>query len=741
MTHHRSPVATILLLLLLSSLTVAAEQPPDEPGPRPKLVLVLSGGGARGVAHVGVLKVLEELHVVPDMVIGTSMGAIVGGLYAAGWTPEQIESLIQRIDWDAVFTDAVPRSEKSFRRKQDDRPVLIQGRLAFDGFKPVLPTGVIRGQRLEIILRILEALSPAASDFNRLPIPYRAVTADIITGEAVVLDSGSLATAMRASMSIPGVFPPVRYNGRDLVDGGITANLPVGLARRLGAEAIIAVDISTRLAEPGKELASFAAIVNHLNSLLTAGNVSRDRRLIRSGDLLITPELGDISFISFDRVAEAARIGEEAAREHAEELRRFSASDERWQEFSRRPRARSREQLQIDSIRIVNTSRVDGRVVRDALEIEPPAALDPEPFGYSLLDLYNTRYFGTIDFHLEEHDGMRELVVTTPSPDRGRGSLQFGVDFLDDLEGGSGYQLLARHQLLPANRRGGEWQSVLQIGTESVAGTEFYQPLDSAMRWFVVPRIEFRRSMLDLWLDGQPVVEYRLDTARASIAAGRVLGSWGELRASTFYTDVYGEPRIGDPLFPSDDERRGGVDVGFRVDTVDEVAFPRRGAEVEIGYTTSSSALGSEVDINRAWATAGHAWSFGSLTLTPYFEYGENLDHTLDLLDYFPLGGFGRLSGLGENELLGERLALARLAAYWRLFGLDLAGLKVRLYTGMSLEAGNVYTLDDPLTADSLLTGGSIWVGAMTPFGPARVAWGLAEGGRDRIYVLIGDRF
>jgi NTE family protein len=690
---------------------------------------------------VGVLEVLEELHVVPDMVVGTSMGAVVGGLYAAGWRPEQIYELVERVDWEGVFTDTVPRRDKSFRRKQDDRPVLIQGRLAFDGLKPVLPSGVIRGQKLEIMLHTLELLSAQATDFDQLPIPFRAVTADLATGGAVVLDNGSLATAIRASMSIPGAFPPVHLDGHDLVDGGVAANLPIGIARELGAEKIIAVDISSPLPPQGTEFGSFAAIINHLNSLLTVNNVNRDRALIGPSDLLIEPDLGDITFISFDRVEEAARIGEEASRAVSEDLRRYAASDERWQEFDSRPKARLHESLEIDHVRVVNSSRVHDRVVERSLKLRPPVVLDPAKLGFALLELYNSRYFGTLDFHLEETDVGNELVVTTPPPDHGRGSLQFGVGFLDDLEGGSGYQLTVRHQLLPANRRGGEWENVLQIGTVSLASSEFYQPLGSDMRWFLDAGIGFRRRSIDLYLDGNPVAEYRLDTAEAQLAAGHVLGNWGELRATAFFEDAYAEPRIGDPFFPSDDEQRGGFELSFLVDTVDEVAFPRHGTEVEARYKTSSSSLGSDFEIDKVWGSAAHALSFGELTVVPYVEYGENLAGTSDILDLFPLGGLYRLSGLGFNELLGQRLLLARVQTYWRLFGLDLAGLKVRLYAGASLEAGNAYREGQPLTSDSLLMGGSLWIGAMSPLGPARVAWGLTEGGRDRFYIAIGDRF
>jgi NTE family protein len=324
LTKHVVVVLGWCLCIALVAPPARASEPAPPEAERPKLALVLSGGGARGVAHVGVLKVLEELHVVPDMVVGTSMGAVVGGLYAAGWRPDQIEELVRTVDWEGVFTDAVPRRDKSFRRKQDDRPVLIQGRLAFDGLKPALPSGVIRGQKLEILLHTLELLSVQTTDFDDLPIPYRAVAADLTTGEAVALSSGSLATAIRASMSIPGAFPPVKMDNLNLVDGGVAANLPIGIARDLGADEIIAVDISSPLIAEGENFETFASIVRHLNGLLTAGNVARDLELLGPNDLLIRPDLGDITFISFDRVEEAETIGEQAARAVAAELEGYA---------------------------------------------------------------------------------------------------------------------------------------------------------------------------------------------------------------------------------------------------------------------------------------------------------------------------------------------------------------------------------------------------------------------------------
>jgi NTE family protein len=733
-------LALIVVVMLIAGAT-AAQEAPKPPQDHPKVVLVLSGGGARGFAHIGVLRVLEELHIAPDLIVSTSMGSIVGGMYASGWSPDEIEEVVKSVDWDGIFTDKVPRTDLSFRRKQDSRPVMIDGRLHFNGFKPTISSGVIQGQKLNLLLSALESMAVTSTDFDRLPIPFRAVAADIANGEAVVISSGNLAQAMRASMSVPGALPPVMLDGRELVDGGIAANLPVGIAKDLGAERIIAVDISSPLLSEDQELGSFIQIYQHLNSLLTASNRDRDVALLGPDDLLIRPDLGDISFISFDRAHDAAAIGEETARRDTDSLRRFAAGDQRWAEFSSRPRATPDEEMTIESVRIDNTSHVGDRLVRDALTLDVPEIFDTDTLIQSLLELYNTRYFGRIGFHIEEAEGGKELVVDTPPPSWGPGSLQFGVGFFDDFSGDDGYALTVRHQLLPVNRRGGEWETFFEIGTVGGIASEFYQPLDWKMRWFVAPSAEYLRGTQKIWFEGEAVAEYEFRTAEARLAAGRVLGKWGELRFGAFTSDVRGKPLIGNPEFESTSERRGGGTLSFRIDTEDSVVFPRSGADVNILYTVSSETLGAETEFERIWGSASYAQSFGEFTIVPFIEYGDNLKPAESFFDLFFIGGFGRLSGLGEKELFGERVMLARLLGYRRLLNLNIVGLKVLIYAGGSIEAGNAYFEDEPLTWDSLQYAWSLFIGADTFIGPAIIGYGHSEGGRDRVYFSIGHQF
>ncbi len=738
-------IATSLMVLLMISAAVAQEQSPEEG----KLVLVLSGGGARGFAHIGVLRVLEEQNIAPDLIVGTSMGAVVGGLYASGWSPDEIEELVETIDWEKIFTDRVARKYRSFRRKQDDYPVMIQGRLHFDGLKPVLPSGVIDGQRLDLVLRSVEAQSPTAADFDDLPIPYRAVASNLATGHAVVLASGNLATAMRASMSVPGALPPVTIDGQDLVDGGIAANLPVSIALELGATKIIAVDISSPLLdESDEQFSSFMDVYSQLNSLLTVGNRDRDVALLDADDLLIVPDLGDISFISFDKAEEAIAIGETAARAQIDKLGRYSATGQQWARFNQRPRSTPDAPLEVDRIRLENPSRVDDRLIRRALPIEPPEAVDREDLVLDLLGLYNLRYFDVIGFDFQEVEPeVKELIVTTPPPPYGRGSLQFGLGFTDDFDGDSSYHLQFRHQYLPANRRGGEWQTLVQLGTVGGARTSFYQPLDWGMHWFVEPSLTYERGVQDIWLLGYAFAEYQFRTFDARVAAGRVFGRWGELRVAAFTRNDRGSPRIGSPEFDSEDEQRAGGQAIFRIDTEDAVSFPQSGASVNLVYTKSSDALGSEDNFEQIWGSASYAWSFGKNTLVPAVEYADNLKPVDSFFSAYFLGGLFRLSGLGRNELFGEELLLARLLAYRRLFSFNLAGSGVRIYAGLSLEAGNVYFAGTSVTWDSMLKGGSIFVGGDTFIGPIIFAYGRTSGNiftggaSDRFYFAIGDRF
>src|SRR5437867_1525382 len=350
-------------LATLESAAPAAAAPgfAGPPGAaRPRIGLALSGGGARGLAHIGVLKVLEELRVPIDVIAGTSMGAVVGGLYASGMSPDEIEREMERVDWATLFDDRPPRPDLPYRRKQDESSAFIDFELGLRSGKILLPRGLIGGQKLRVLFKSLTTRAAFIDDFDRLPIPFRSVATDLADGSMVVLSGGDLADALRASMSLPGTLAPAEIDGRHLVDGGLVRNLPVDVARDAGADLVIAVDVSTPF-DPVESLKTLADVTRQVADMLTQDNITKQAV---SADVLIRPDLAAVSATNFAARAEALRRGEEATRAQADVLRRYSLPPGEFEARLREVRgAPAALPTRIGSVRIEGASRVDRRIV------------------------------------------------------------------------------------------------------------------------------------------------------------------------------------------------------------------------------------------------------------------------------------------------------------------------------------------------------------------------------------------
>jgi len=556
----------------------------------------------------------------------------------------------------------------------------------------------------------------------------------------VVLGSGSLSRALRASMAVPAMFPPVEVDGRRLMDGGAAANLPVGIAQSLGAEAVIAIDITSPLAED-KELQSLFAVLGQQSSFLTVGNRIEDEKRLRPGDVLIRPELGDLSFSDFARAPEAIAKGEAAARAAAGRLRQFALTDEAWARFQAAHVRLPREDLTVDRVAIENEAPVDDRVIRSRLRLNEGEPFDVDELSEDVLRLHGLAYFGTIQPDFAPEGEERVMTLSLPRRPYGRNAVQFGVNVQDDFHGNTSYAVAARHQFLAVNHRGGEWQNVAQLGNSPLLATEFYQPLDYAMRWFVVPGFSMERRNVGIWEDGDQVADYRLSGRTGRLAAGLVLGDWGEIRAGVFAVQARASLSIGDPSFPEATERDVGFEASFRVDTLDDTVFPNHGLRAELAYERALESLGSDAGAEQARVSVGYAFRSGKNIFVPSVEVSTTLDGLTTVRGIYTLGGFLRLSGLAQDELLGSDGGLARLVYYRQLWSVGLGALRTPLYAGFSLEAGNVYSEGESVTFDGLRHGGSIFVGADTALGPIYLAYGLADGGRHQIYLNIGARF
>jgi NTE family protein len=729
--------------LLLLAARGAFAQPAKEAGAtRPKLGLVLSGGGARGAAHVGVLKVLEELRIPVDLIAGASMGSIVGGLYATGMSPQEMEDALATMDWDGSFEDKVPRVERPFRRKFDEASFLTKLTFGIEKGHLAFPTGLVQGQKLNFILRQLTLPSALVDDFDKLNIPYRAIATDVASGERIILKKGNIADAMRASMAFPGLFAPVEMDGRLLVDGGVTENFPVQTARQAGAQVLIAVNIGTPPA--GKEqLNSLLKILNQVTSAATSRNVEESKAAIGPNDVFIEPDLGDVTFIAFTRVRDAVAYGEKAARLQIEQLRKFSMPEAEYKAWRERTRRKPVPRPQVASIELVNPSPVpDVRIL--ALMETKPGPLDLKLLEADLSRINSLGEFDLVDYRIVRKDGKDILQIVIKDRAWGRTSARFGINLQSDFQGNNGFELVAEVTRTSINKLGGEWRITGGIGQAALLTGELFQPVKAGSPFFVAPRVGWITQSNQTPVEGMSgsgLVTYREKQWQVGLDAGVGDGKFVELRVGVRAGHLWADPTNTDTdLLASESVSRGAVSMRLTADSRDNIPFPRHGFALLSIMDWQTPALGSDESTRRLSAIGLAAFSAGKYTLQVMGSAGSPVGTDLKYYDYFQLGGFRRLSGYGLNTLAGPYMGFGSLTLLREVGKLpSLVGGGV--YLGASLEAGNTWATGSDVSLSNLKTAGSLFLGAETALGPVYVAYGLGERGHSAVYFQLGVAF
>lgn len=708
---------------------------------RPKIGLVLSGGGAKGAAHVGVIRVLENMGVPVDLVVGTSMGAIVGGLYASGLSGEELENAVLQIDWEDIFDDDPPRAERSLRRKRDDADFLVRYRLGLKHGEPQLPQGVILGQKLMLALRKLSARG-ARSDFDDLAHPFRAVATDLESGEPVVLSSGSLALAMRASMSVPGVFPPVNYDGRLLIDGGVANNLPIDVARAMGADIVIAVNVQTG-PKPREKLRSVISIVDQTINLLILRESRRQVETLDDNDLLIEPSLGEIGSGDFLRMEEAIKLGESAAL-NAKTRLEFLAKLERTQPLF--ATERGAQTLPVDtpvisSIQIDNDSPLADDLLRARIRARVGEPLDLDVMEEDISKIYGLGHFDTVDYQLVGRRYEGNLLVTARQKDSGLNTLRFGLNLESDFAGESAFNIGLNYDVTAVNSLGAEWRNELVFGDRLKLATEFYQPLGYTSKWFVEPQVAYEEENGSLFDDGKRLALFRMKTALLGLDVGREFGSCCEARLGFGIGRGQIEMTNGTLVLTDDEYNIGAFLASLTYDTLDSVRFPRQGTLAFIGYTDSNEMLGADTAAQLVGLGALKALSWGPNTVFGQLSLEVNIDESAQVQDLFNIGGFLNLSGFTQDELSGDNAALTSLVYYRRVSGGGGEVLDIPIYLGGSIEYGGVFKDIGNFTSSEGITAGSLFFGADTPVGPLYIGYGMAEGGNRAAYLFLGQTF
>lgn len=710
------------------------------PGSRRSVGLALSGGGARGGAHIGVLKALEELRVPVDCIAGTSIGAIVGGFYASGLDVAEIEEVARSIDWDAAFLNFTPREYRSFRRKRDDDLFLVNQRPGLNDGELELPFGLVQGQVIDMILsRVMAGVG--VDDFDDLALPFRAVAADIVTGEAVVLTAGDLPRAVRASMSLPAAFTPIEIDGRLLVDGGIAMNLPIEVAQQMGADVVIAVDISSALLTR-ESMRSVLSVTSQLTNLLTRSGVEQQKQRLAGDDVLLVPEFEeDLTSVSFARMAEAIESGYIAVMSQRAVLERLSLDPEGYAaHVASRNDPRPDQLPAVEFVRLANRSSLADSVIEARLrDIEIGAPLDVESVERAIGRVYGLELFQNVRYDVVEEGGRTGLEIEIDERSWGPNYLQLGMTFSSSADADETFGLAASYLRTLINERGGEWRATFVIGDEPALLANLYQPLGAKGLFFFEPQLNFRSTLFNLFDQDRLATEIDIREAAIELAGGREYYGWAEVRGGVRAASGSYSLRVGDPtLVPSEDFRRGELFARFSVDTLDSVAFPREGVMTTIEWVGSRrSALAADADFDQLLIDMAYAKTWGRHTLLSTLRYDATISGSAPLASMMRLGGLFDLSGLNRNQLSGQH-ALRVGTSYYRRIG-NLALFPA--FAGISLELGNVWDDRQAISFDSALLGVSFWAGVNTPVGPVYVGIGRSDRGQSAGYVSLGRLF
>lgn len=725
----------LLSLSLLSVLTLPVLS--DEPS-HPRIGLVLSGGGARGAAHVGVLRVLEEMRIPIAAVAGTSMGALVGGAYASGVGVDRLEKELTGADWDDLFVDEPPRNEWPMRRKDDTEQPTWDFSVGVRAGRVRLPKGALAGQKIELFFADLVKGGELVDDFDELPIPYRAVATDLENGGMRVFADGSLPSAMRASMSLPGVFAPIEIDDRLYVDGALVRNLPVDVVRRMGVDLVIAVNVgSTYL--PRDRLQTVVGVMGQMVAILTEQNVQRSLAEIdRTRDVLIQPDLGDIGPSDFKSAAETIAAGDRAARAAAPRLGQLSLSPAAYAAWRASRPSPPHAAGNVDEVRIVGADRTNADLFEPLIENQEGRPLDRSQLESDIQELYGRGDFERISYRVDQAAGRNLVIVDALEKSWGPGYLSFGLGFRTDFVGDNRFGLRGTYRRTWLNALGGEWLTSVQLGNELELFSELYQPLRLDRTGFVAPYVRVGRSPVSVFENSQRIARY--DWTRSAI--GLDLGSTlfderAELRVGALLGNARTKLDTGQSSLPESSNNESGVRARIRWDTLDSRYVPRSGARLALDLFSPQTALGADLSYNRLLGTWTGAKSFGKNTLVGRARLGSSFGSDMPYYDQFTLGGFQELSGYANQQFRGNQVAFGGLIYYRQLATLT-PPLGRGIYLGGSLEVGSIRDTLNFLTEPKTRVGSSVFLGADTWLGPAYLGLGVGGDGDSTGYFLLG---
>ncbi len=704
---------------------------------KPKVALVLSGGGALGLAHVGAIEELERLGIRPDMVVGTSMGSIVGGLYASGLDNAALERAVKEVNWDRVFNPAPDRDDLTYRQKVQEGDFPVKASLAITRTGIKLPAGLISDQALLQELRRFVPVKGEVASFDHLAIPFRAVATDIETGKAIVIDHGEVPMAMRASMAVPGVFAPVNMDGHLLVDGGMAANIPISVARDMGADIVIVVATQSSLL-PSSKISSAVDLLGQTVTLLILANERDQLSRLTDRDVLVTIEAGGLNAADFTKGAEFVLAGRRSLLVQAEPLKRIAAGRDKVTYVPPAPTTPP----PISYVRVDNSSRLADTVLARRLThlIGHPA--EDKPIQTALNDVYALGAFERVDYALETKDGKTGVLVRAQDTAPDAGHIRVGLTLAKNDNRGSDFDVSFDYRTPALDRYGSEVQLQATFGDRNIWSAEYFKVLDPSQSWFTTSRVDLENRPVDIYdAKGFKLAGYDLSYGVVALGGGYQFGRVGEVRLQV--ERGQGKASLSDGIATP---RKYDLDIGRLVasgglDTLDNPYFPERGVRLGMRWAEGFTGLGDNSNYQTLAASGLSTFTAGRNTVITAIAGGSSLNGHAPIDSLYRLGGLFSLSGYRRDELAGEAFASGRLVYRYRLSEGALATLGSRTFVGASLEASQTWARHQDFDLQDLRYGASLYLGADTALGPAFVAYGASDDGRQAVYLFIGRPF
>lgn len=732
-----------LSLVLCSVVSAETVQADSSMLTRPKVALVLSGGGARGFSHVGVIRELERLGVKIDIVAGTSMGAMVGGGYASGYSVEQMQDIILGVDWKEMFALRPDRDEINWRRRQDDFKGLGTQEIGLSKKGVLFPDSVVPAQHLEIFLRSITRHVSSVTDLSKLSIPFAAIATDLDTGEAVVMQKDvTLADAMRSSMSVPGAFSPFPYKNHVLVDGGLAQNLPVEQAKAMGADIIIAVNAGTPLGK-SKDIHSVAGVMGQMIGILTERNVDHSKSLLTEKDILITTDLTGFNAGDFQKAEAIIEAGEKSAKKYERQLKRLAVSQEAFEQWNlarqsavQPPQARQVASVQVQGLEVVNPKSV----IKSAdLDLTKPITEDQ--IAQASAKIWATDDFTLVPYTFEPGpNGTQTLVWRPQEKPWGYNTIRVGGKISTDFNQEHTFDFLVAHTMGWLNSWGGEWRNEAQIGKDSYFSTSFYQPLGAASPLFLMPEIRYESQRYD-WYNGSShaLATLKNKTLEGSLSFGLELGKASVFKAGVGYVSAQSKVSVGEiPGYNSMDDEASFVEISWQYDTLDNVNFPTKGFYLDARarrYDQMENSADPEVSDYYVETIFPWDWGDGWVSVLS----GKAGSSTIP--GRYPLGGLFNMSGAYYGRYSGSDMVLGRLQLSKRLQHTDVFGFPI--YVGAGFEMGRVqedvlptYLSDKDLGVWKKAV--SAYVAADSIFGPLYLAVGQTSDNDSAVYFFWG---